>query len=100
MLRLIRIQESSRPTKKYSALFSDGTRIHFGGKGCMDYIRYYAKFGKDVASRKRKAYIARHVKGKENWKNPKTAGTLSRYILWEYPTLKQATKAFKKKFSV
>ena len=86
------IKPSTRQGKRYMAVFHDGTTIHFGQEGGSTFIDH-----KDEA--KRKAYIARH-RVNEDWSNPKTAGSLSRYILWEKPTLSQAVSAFKSKFNL
>jgi len=86
------IKPSTRQGKRYMAVFHDGTTIHFGQEGGSTFIDH-----KDEA--KRKAYIARH-RVREDWNNPKTAGSLSRYILWEKPTLSQAVSAFKSKFNL
>ena len=49
-------------------------------------------------SDKRKGYIARH-KAKENWKNPYSAGALSRYILWETIDIDENIRQYKKRFN-
>ena len=46
---------------------------------------------------KRKQYTSRH-RSNENWNDPMTAGTLSRYILWEYPSLSMAINQKVKRF--
>lgn len=84
---LVALNPSER--KKWVAIFSDGTRVHFGGRGCMDYTLYYKQFGPEVARKKRLAYIKRH-RVNEDWNDPKAPGTLSRYILWEYPDVELA----------
>ena len=33
----------------------------------MDYTLYYKKYGKEIANKKKAAYIARHSKSGENW---------------------------------
>lgn len=91
--QLVRVVPSPRQTKKYMAVFSDGQQVHFGGKGCGDFIQYQ-RLGKDFAARKRRAYIARHARGGEDWRNPMSPGALSRWLLWEYPTLPQAIKKY------
>jgi hypothetical protein len=72
--------------------------IHFGANGMMDYTKYY-KQDKEVAKIKRESYLARH-KANENWNDPTTAGSLSRWILWNLPTLDASVKDFKKKFNI
>jgi len=89
----MRVEPSTRATKKLMAIFEDGTRTHFGGKGCGDYTVYHKKFGKAYADRKRAAYIARHG-ATESWTDPRSAATLSRYILWEYPTIAEAVQKY------
>lgn len=93
---LLSVDPSTRSTKKYMAVFSNGQKIHFGARGYGNYIKYYAQ-DPDVAAKKRRAYIARH-RVTEDWTNPYSAATLSRYILWEYPDIDQSIKAYKKRF--
>ena len=71
----------------------DGSSTHFGLKGSSTYLD-----NKDDA--KRSAYLKRH-KANEQWNNPKTAGSLSKHILWGETTSLQANiKSFKKKFNL
>lgn len=101
MWRLLQLRTSSRPTKKLAATFVDGTRtklVHFGGAGYDDYTLSYARDPR-MAKAKRRAYIARH-RAHEKWTDPTSPGTLSRYILWEKPTVPQALRAFKMRFGV
>jgi len=93
MVKLEKVVPSKIRGKKYTAFFDDGTRVHFGGAGCMDFIKYWKRDGPHVAMAKRKAYITRH-RVNEDWLDPKAAGTLSRIILWEYPTLQQAIATY------
>ncbi|MFM7981221.1 MAG: hypothetical protein ACKPKO_18085, partial [Candidatus Fonsibacter sp.] len=37
-------------------------------------------------------------KANESWNNPMSAGALSRYILWEYPSLTTAINQYAKRF--
>ena len=86
----MRIEKSWRRDKKLVAIFSDGKKVHFGGKGCGDYIIYSAK-SRALGDSKRRAYIARHSKSPgEDWSNLRSAGALSRYVLWEKRTLPAA----------
>lgn len=100
-MRLLRIEESSRPQKKLQAIFSDGSTVravHFGARGYGDFIRY-SKASRALGDAKRAAYIARHG-ATETWTRPDTASTLSRYILWEKRNLQAAIRAFRAKFRV
>jgi len=36
---------------------------------------------------------------RENWNNPMSAGSLSRWILWNKPTLKASISDYKRKFN-
>jgi len=89
---LVGIRPSSLKTKKWTAIFDDGTRVHFGGAGCGDYPLYY-EHDRSMARRKRRAYIARH-RVSETWLDPTAPGTLARIILWEYPTVHRAVKKY------
>ena len=50
-------------------------------------------------------YLERHGGGtttstKEDWKDPTTAGALSRWILWNKPSLSASFNDFKKRFNL
>ncbi len=91
-LALIDIRPSCRKSKKYVATFSDGARIHFGAKGMSNYTIH-----KDAARKAR--YLARHAVG-ENWDDPKSAGALSRFVLWNKRTLAASIADYKKRFGL
>lgn len=86
---------TGKAEKRYTAEFKDGTIRHFGLKDGKTYIDHHDK-------KKRSAYLARHSKSPgENWNNPKTAGSLSKHLLWGSSTsLKENIKSFKLKFNV
>ena len=52
---------------------------------------------RDPARKER--YLKRH-KANENWNNPLTAGALSRWILWNKPTLSASIKDFEDRFNL
>lgn len=81
---------SPNPSKKYRAVFDNGKHIDFGASG-------YDDFTTSKNESKKKAYIARH-KVNEDWSDPYTAGTLSRYILWNKPTVADSIKDYKRRF--
>ena len=92
-LKLIKIVKSTRPEKKYMAIFEKNGRrktTHFGAFGMSDFTKH-----RDVSRKKR--YLARHKKN-ENWNNPTSAGALSALILWNKPTLKASIADYKRKF--
>ena len=82
----VTIEPSSRAGYKYMA--SDGSRTtHFGAKGYEDYTTHRDE-------KRRRNYLSRH-ESREDWgrSGVMTAGWLSRYILWEKPTIKEAVAA-------
>ena len=101
-MRLIYIKESTNKDKKLMAKFElengKSKLVHFGAKGYMDYTKYY-KQNIEIAKQKRESYIARH-KENENWNDPTSAGSLSRFILWEKPTIEASIKYYKNKFKL
>ena len=86
------ITKSSKKDKKYDAVIYNGKTVSFGSAGYSDYTKH-----KDPERKER--YIARHKKN-ENWTKSgvDTAGWLSRFILWEKPTLKGAVENANKKY--
>ena len=68
------IRDSNRKEKRFVAIFPDNSKVHFGLDGGRTYIDHGDK-------ETRWNYIARH-KVREHWNNPKSAGALSRWILW------------------
>ena len=100
-MKLIEIKKSTKPEKKLMAIFdNDGKSktIHFGSSPNKDYTIYY-KTDKKLAEEKKQAYIARHDVN-EDFNKPDTAGALSRWILWNKPTVESSIKDFKKKFNL
>lgn len=93
-MKLISIKVSPNPKKKYVAVFENPKKtVHFGQKGARDYL-------KTKDEELKKAYIARH-RVNENFNNPATAGSLSRYILWGPTTsLQENIKRFKNRFNL
>ena len=94
----VRIEESPNKEKKMVAYFfdADGKKVrttHFGARGMSDYTQH-----KDPKRMKR--YLARHGKMGEDWKDPTTAGALSRWILWGKPSLRESFNDYKKKFNL
>lgn len=107
-MRLCKIVESDKQGKKFDAIFRDKKcpcklsekpkcggkeiTVSFGAKGMSDFTKH-----KDEERKQR--YIDRHEKN-EDWKNPLTPGALSRWILWNKPTLKESIDDFKKRFKL
>jgi hypothetical protein len=66
---------------KFTAVFPDGSKVHFGRQGYSDYTKH-----KDRERMER--YLTRHRR-RENWtrSGAKTAGFWSRWLLWSSPSL-------------
>lgn len=77
---------------KYVAVFDDGEHVPFGAVGYEDYTMHKDK-------ERKKLYLKRH-KSREDWNDPRTAGALSRWILWNKPTLEASIKDYIKKFNM
>ena len=99
----VTISRSSNPQKKLMAVFEDseGKKMkttHFGQRGASDYTKHGDK-------ERMKRYLERHGGGtttstKENWKDPTTAGALSRWILWNKPSLSSSFADYKRRFGL
>jgi hypothetical protein len=102
----VTISRSSNSEKKLMAVFEDseGKKIkttHFGQRGADD----YTKHDKDIRDERKKLYLERHGGGtttstKEDWKDPTTAGALSRWILWNKPSLSASFSDYKSRFGL
>jgi hypothetical protein len=93
----VTIKKSTNPKKKYMAIFYDDNKkkiktTHFGASGMTDFIK-----SKDEERKKR--YLDRHRKN-ENWNDYMSAGSLSRYILWNLPTLRSSISDYKRRFKL
>ncbi len=92
------IKKSTNPKKKLMAVFylhKGGRKIkttHFGQAGAPDFTTT-----KDEERKKR--YLTRH-KANENWQDYKSAGSLSRWILWDKSTRSASIKAYKRRFNL
>lgn len=92
---LIKITKSDRKDKKLMAIFENCLNgrqktTHFGAKNYEDFRTH-----KDPERKQR--YLDRHRKN-ENWDNPTSAGSLSRYLLWNKTSLKASIVDYKKRF--
>ena len=90
------IKTSTNSKKKLMAIFYDGDKkiktVHFGSAGMSDYTKHND-------DERKKLYLIRHKKN-ENWNNYMTPGSLSRWVLWNLPTLQSSIKDYKKKFNL
>lgn len=104
MYKLIDIKEANDMVHKLVATFKEVETekfrvVRFGAYGYKDFTIYVKDDGLDVATRKKDAYLKRH-RVNEDWTDPLKKGTLSRYILWNLPTLKASIKDYKKRFNL
>lgn len=98
------IKLSDKPDKRYMAVFYDKNKkvktTHFGyaitDKGIKKYGSTYIDHKNDDL---KEAYIARH-KVNEDFNDYMSAGSLSRYILWEKKTLRDAINDYKRRFKL
>lgn len=89
--------KSTRDGKKMTATFynSNGDKIkttHFGAKNYADFTTH-----RDPARKQR--YLNRH-KARENWNDPMSAGALSKWILWNKPSLSTSKSDYKRRFNL
>lgn len=99
----VTISRSSNSEKKLMAVFEDseGKKIkttHFGQRGASDYTKHGDK-------ERMERYLERHGGGtttstKEDWKDPTTAGALSRWLLWNKPSLSASFSDYKSRFGL
>lgn len=92
---LVTIRKSRKKGKKLEAVFESkrtGRRktVPFGASGMSDYTKH-----KNPERKKR--YLTRHRK-RENWNDPVTPGALSRWILWNKPSLQASITDYKRRF--
>ncbi len=95
---LLEIKPSWISGKKLAAIFHDETNgrsktVHFGATGYEDFTTH-----RDPERKER--YLERHGRGREDWNDPTTPGALSRWILWNKPTLEESVKDFKRRFKL
>jgi len=93
----VNIKKSTNKDKKLMAVFYNNEKkqiktTHFGASGYSDFTQH-----KDEERKQR--YLERHKKN-ENWNDYTSAGSLSRYILWNKPTLKASIDDYKKRFKL
>jgi hypothetical protein len=94
----VKFSTSKRDDKKYTAQFFDNDdgdivkTTHFGQRGASDFTKH-----KDTERKNR--YLARHQK-RENWNDFKSAAGLSRWILWNKPSLNASIDYYIKKFGL
>jgi hypothetical protein len=91
----VQLDKSNREEKKFKAVFYDDNRkkiltTHFGAKGYQDYTMHYD-------DERKRLYLERH--SKENWNDPFSAGSLSRWLLWNKKSISASYNDYIKKFN-
>ncbi len=97
-MRLLSLRPSRMRGKKWAATFLNERTgrertTHFGATGYEDYTMH------GDPERKRR-YLERHGRGHEDWNAPTTPGALSRWLLWNKPTLEESLEDFRHRFGV
>jgi hypothetical protein len=93
----VNITKSTRAGKKMMATFYDHYKkkiktTHFGADGFQDYTQHG-----DLT--RKMNYLSRH-KEREDWTDYMSAGALSRWILWNKPTLSASIEDYMNKFKL
>jgi len=93
----VQLKKSNIDGKKYTAIFYDEERkkiktTHFGATGYDDYTSHGDE-------ERKKSYLERHRRN-ENWADYKSAGSLSKHILWNKPTLTASYNDYLRKFKL
>ena len=94
-IKLISVKKSPKSAKKLRATFEvNGKQTHtdFGAAGMSDYTRHHDK-------ERRSRYITRHKKDLRT-NDPKRAGYLSMYVLWNKPTVKGSVADYRKRLAI
>ena len=101
-MKLLEVVKAHDGVHKYKAVFlKDSGRkqtTKFGAEGYKDFIQY-SKESKELAEKHKSMYLTRHRKT-ENWQQPETRGALSRWTLWNKPTLQESIADFRRRFSL
>ena len=99
MIEFLGLYKSDKPDKKFYAEFKTDTgrtkRTYFGSAYHGDFTKFSAM---EREERKRR-YLSRH-KEREDWNDPTSAGALSRWILWNKPSISASLKDYKKRFNL
>jgi len=90
---MVQFFRASDGKHKYVAVFDNPYQeVPFGALGYDDFT-----LTNDL--KQKRAYLNRHRK-RENWNDPRTPGALSRWILWNKPTLKASIEDYIRRFNM
>ena len=99
----VKLTELVDKNKKYRATFYNNgmpkKTVYFGSGPSKDYTIYYRENGKVFANERKRLYIIRHKK-REDWLDYSSAGSLSKYILWNKPTRQASINHYLKRFKL
>ena len=90
MHRIVKLAKANDGKHKWIAEFADGTKTRFGAEG-------YSDFTLTGDEKQKKMYQSRHRKDLAT-KDPKRAGYLSYYILWNLPTIAESVRDYNRRF--
>lgn len=85
------LSKSNLKTKKYMVYTPNGKTIQFGAAGYEDYTIH-------MDDKRKQRYLNRHKN--EDWNDLNKAGTWSRYILWNIPSIHSSIKDMENKFNI
>ena len=93
----VALYKSENSNKKLTAVFYDANgkfikSVNFGATGYSDFTRHKNE-------QRKKRYLNRHRKN-ENWEDYMTAGSLSRWLLWNKTTLQASATDYAKRFNL
>lgn len=90
---MVKFYYSDDNKHKYMAVFDNPKLVvYFGDAAYQDYTQH-----KNV--HRKKLYLARHAR-REDWNDPRTAGALSRWILWNKPDIDDAIEDYISHFNL
>jgi hypothetical protein len=103
--KLVNIKSANDKKHKYVATFLNmktnrKKNIKFGAFGMGDNTIYSKTLTKEQAQEHKRLYLLRHSGMGEDWNNPLTAGALSRWLLWNYPSFEESIKDYLKRFNI
>lgn len=92
------LRKSDRKEKKLMLIDNEtNKKIHFGESGYMDYVKYIKRDGLEKANNRKQLYTNRHKKEDKSQIKP---ASLSQFILWNKPNLRDSIKDYEKKYRI
>ena len=90
---MVKFYHANDGVHKYIAVFDNPEQVvKFGAYG-------YDDFTITGDLRRKKLYLTRH-RAREDWNDPRTAGALSRWVLWNKPTLEASIMDYIHRFNM